>query len=50
MHQLKEVDQFKEVDMLSANDKKEVNFINEFCMTYEECGEVGHSGHNCPEF
>jgi hypothetical protein len=57
MHQLKEVDMLSaKIDLLmkkledQANDKKEVNFINEFCMTYEECGEVGHSDRNCPEF
>jgi hypothetical protein len=33
-----------------ANDKKEVNFINESRMTCEECEEVGHLGHNCPKF
>jgi hypothetical protein len=57
------IHQFKEVDMLSAkmdllikkfedqaSDKKEVNFINESRMTCEECGEVGHSGRNYPEF
>jgi hypothetical protein len=49
MHQLKEVDMLSvKMDLLmkkledQASDKKEV--------TCEECGEVGHSGHNCLEF
>jgi uncharacterized coiled-coil protein SlyX len=57
MHQLKEVDMLSaKMDLLlkklvdQASDKKEVNFINESRMTYEECGEVGHSGRNCLEF
>jgi hypothetical protein len=57
MHQLKEVDMLSaKMDLLmkklkdQASDKKEVNFINESRMTCEECGEVGHSGRNYPEF
>jgi uncharacterized coiled-coil protein SlyX len=56
MHQL------KKVDMLSAkmnllmkkledrvSEKREVMHINDSCMTCEECGNIGHSGSNCPE-
>jgi hypothetical protein len=57
MHQLKEVDMLSaKMDLLmkkledQASDTKEVNFINESRMTCEECGEVGHSGRNYPEF
>jgi hypothetical protein len=57
MNHLKEVDMLSaKMDLLikkledQASDKKEVNFINEPCMTCEECEEVGHSGRNCPEF
>jgi hypothetical protein len=57
MHQLKEVDMLSaKMDLLmkkledQASDKKEVNFINESRMTCEECGEVGYSGRNYPEF
>jgi hypothetical protein len=57
MHQLKEVDMLSaKMDLLmkkledQSSDKKEVNFINESRMTCEECGEVGHSDRNCPEF
>jgi CCR4-NOT transcriptional regulation complex NOT5 subunit len=53
--------QFKEADMMSAKldliikkleeqdiEKKEVMHINDSRMTYEECGDVGYSGNNCP--
>ena len=57
MHELKEVDMLSaKIDLIikkledQTSDKKEVNFINKACMTYEECGELGHSGRNCPEF
>jgi hypothetical protein len=57
MHQLKEIDMLSiKMDLLmknledQASDKKEVNFINESHMTCEECGEVGHSDRNYPEF
>ena len=32
-----------------ANEKQEVMHIHDFCMTCEECGNIGHSGNNCPE-
>ena len=54
--------QLKEVDMLSAkmdllmkkledraNEKQEVMHIRDFRMTCEVCGNIGHSGNNCPE-
>jgi hypothetical protein len=30
--------------------KKEVMYISDSRMTCKECGDVGHSGVNCPEF
>ena len=54
--------QFKEVDMLSAkmdllmkkledqaNEKLEVIYIHDSRMTCEACGNIGHSGNNCPK-
>jgi hypothetical protein len=51
----------KEADMTSAKldlimkklgeqdiEKKKVMHINDSRMTCEECGDVGHSGNNCP--
>jgi hypothetical protein len=57
MHQLKEADMVSaKLDLimkkLEARDtmKKEVMHISDSYMTCEECGDVGHSGVNCPEF
>jgi hypothetical protein len=57
MHQLKEVDMMPtKMDLLMkkledwAIEKKEVIYINDSRMTCEECGNIGHSGSNCPEF
>jgi hypothetical protein len=57
MHQLKEADMvFVKLDLimkkLQARDtmKKEVMHISDSRMTYEEYGDVGHLGVNCPEF
>ena len=30
-----------------ANEKQEVMHIHDSCMTYEVCGNTGHSGNNC---
>ena len=56
MHQLKEVDLLSaKIDLLmkrleeQGNEKKEVMHIHDSRMTYEECGNTGHSGNNCPE-
>jgi hypothetical protein len=32
-----------------ANEKKEVMHIYDSCMICEECGDIGHSGNNCPK-
>jgi hypothetical protein len=57
MHELKEADMVSaKLDLimknLEARDmmKKEVMHISDSHMTCEECGDVGHSGVNCPEF
>jgi hypothetical protein len=54
MHQLKEIDMLSaKIDLLMkrlderAGEKNEV--IHDSRMTCEECGEIGHSGNNCPE-
>jgi ribose 1,5-bisphosphokinase PhnN len=52
----------KEVDILSAKmdllmkrldervrEKKEVMHFHDSRMTFEECGDTGHLGSNCPE-
>jgi hypothetical protein len=56
MHQLKKVDMLSaKMDLLIkrldeiASEKKEVMHIYDSRMTYEECGDTGHSGSNCPE-
>jgi hypothetical protein len=56
MHQLKEVDRLSaKMDLLMkrlderADEKNEVMHIHDSHMTYEECGDIGHSGSNCPE-
>jgi hypothetical protein len=56
MHQLKKVDMLSaKMDLLikrldeRASEKKEVMHIYDSRMTYEECGDTGHSGSNCPE-
>jgi hypothetical protein len=56
MHQLKEVDMLSaKMDLLmkklkdQSNEKKEVMYIYDSCMTCEECGETRHSGNNCPK-
>jgi hypothetical protein len=56
MHQLKEVDRLSaKMDLLMkrlderADEKNEVMHIHDSRMTYEECGDIGHSGSNCPE-
>ena len=56
MHQLKEVDMLSaKMDLLMkkledrANEKQEVMHIHDSCMTYEECGNTGHSGNSCLE-
>jgi hypothetical protein len=56
MHQLKEVDiLFAKMDLLMkrtkdrANEKKEVMHIHDSRMTCEECGDIEHSGNNCPK-
>ena len=56
MHQLKEVDMLSaKIDLLMkrledrGNEKKEVMHIHDSRMTYEECGNTGHLGNNCPE-
>jgi hypothetical protein len=57
MHELKEADMVSaKLDLimkkLEARDmmKKEVMHISDSHMTCKECGDVGHSGVNCPEF
>jgi hypothetical protein len=57
MHQLKEADMVSaKLDLimkkLEARDtlRKEVMHISDSRITYEECGDVGHSGINCSEF
>ena len=32
-----------------ANEKKEVMHIHDSYMKCEECGNIGHSGNNCPK-
>ena len=56
MHQLKEVDMLSaKMDLLMkkledwANEKKEVMYIHDSRMTYEECENIGHLGNNYPE-
>jgi hypothetical protein len=56
MHQLKEVDMLSaKMDLLikkledRANEKKEVMHIYDSRMICEECGDIGHSGNNCPK-
>jgi hypothetical protein len=56
MHQLKEVDMLTaKVDLLikrledQMGEKKEVMHIHDSHMTYEECGDTGHSRSNYPE-
>ena len=56
MHQLKEVDMLSaKMDLWMkkledrANEKQEVMHIHDSRMTCEECGNIGHSGNNCPE-
>jgi len=56
MHQLKEVDLLAaKMDLLMGRrdgrtiEKKEVVHTHDSGMTYEECGETGHSGTNFPE-
>jgi hypothetical protein len=55
MHQLKEVDMLSaKMDLLMKRlderaREKEVMHIHDSRMTYEECGDTGHSGSNCPE-
>jgi hypothetical protein len=55
MHQLKELDMLSaKMDLLmkrledKAPEKKEVMQLFESRMTYEECGNTGHSGSQCP--
>jgi hypothetical protein len=57
MHQLKEANMVSAkqdliMKKLEARDtmKKEVMHISDSRMTCEECGDIGHSGVNCPEF
>jgi hypothetical protein len=48
MHQLKEADTVStKLDLIM---KKEVMHISDSHMTCKECGDVGHSRVNCPEF
>jgi len=54
MHHLKEVDMLSaKLDLLMkklddrARDKKEVMHVYDSHMTYEECGDTGHSGNHC---
>jgi hypothetical protein len=56
MYQLKEVDMlFAKMDLLMkkledrADEKQEVMHIHDSHMTWEECGNTGHLGNNCPE-
>ena len=56
MHQLEEVDMLSaKIDLLmkkfkdQANEKQEVMHIHDSRVTCEECGNIGHSGNNCPE-
>jgi hypothetical protein len=56
MHQLKKADMLTAmVDLLikrlkdQMGEKKEVMHIHDSCMTYEECGDTGHSRSNCPK-
>jgi CCR4-NOT transcriptional regulation complex NOT5 subunit len=55
MHQLKEADMMSaKLDLIMKKleerdiEKKEVMHINNSRMTSEECGDVGHSGNDCP--
>jgi hypothetical protein len=54
MHQLEEVDMLSaKMDLLMkrlddwASEKRKVMHIHDSRMTCEECGDTGHSGHNC---
>jgi hypothetical protein len=56
MHQLKEVDILSvKMDLLMkkledrVSEKKEVMHIHDSRMTCEVCGDIGHSGSNCPK-
>jgi hypothetical protein len=56
MQQLKEVDMLStKMDLLMkkledrASEKKEVMHINDSRMTYEVCGDTGHSENYCPK-
>jgi len=56
MHQLKEVDMLSaKLELLMkklddrAGDKKQVMHIYNSLITWEECGDTGHSGIHCPE-
>jgi hypothetical protein len=56
MHQLKEVDMLStKMDLLMkrlderSREKNEFMHIHDSRMTCEECGDIRHSGSNCPE-
>jgi hypothetical protein len=56
MHQLKELDMLSaKMDLLTkrlqdkASEKKEVMQLFETRMTREECGNIAHSGSQCPQ-
>ena len=56
MHQLNEVDMLStKMDLLmkkhedQANEKQQVMHIHDSRMTYEVCGNTGHSRSNCPK-
>ena len=56
MHQLKEVDMLSaKMDLVMkrlkerANEKQQVMHIHDSRITCEVCGNIGHSGNNCPE-
>ena len=54
MHQLKDVDMlYAKMDLLRkkledrANEKQEIMRIHDSRMTFEVCGNIGHSGNSC---